>query len=241
MSLIFNTVWPESVRTSILIYSRLLYMKHWSPPIGSSEVRASWNGKLWNEAKLQLFQHLILFVWTVSRNFTYAFFRERFCPFGMHLYWLKGNEPKSFSEVQCLIHIEWQQRWNVRLRVRCVSLEELETHSPATPLISMRAVSLASSQRCLCVDADALCKRALSGKNHQEVIPPPVKYGNSLFPVQLSCKERQSSRTVWSLVCGPSFKAWVYPLQFLLHVSLWTVPSDSVHFTEVRNGHHEHI
>ena len=35
------------------------------------------------------------------------------------------------------------------------------THFQASPLISMRAESLASSQSCRSVDADAWCKRAL--------------------------------------------------------------------------------
>ena len=43
------------------------------------------------------------------------------------------------------------------------SLENgLQTQSGATPLISMRTESQASSQRCRRVDADAWCKRALS-------------------------------------------------------------------------------
>ena len=65
----------------------------------------------------------LIHVKSISRNFTYAFFTERFCPLGMHLYWLKRNAPKSFSEFQCLIHIEWQQRSNVRLRVPFVIQE----------------------------------------------------------------------------------------------------------------------
>ena len=38
------------------------------------------------------------------------------------------------------------------------------THFQASPLISMRAESLASSQSCRSVDADAWCKRALTTK-----------------------------------------------------------------------------
>ena len=37
----------------------------------------------------------------------------------------------------------------------------LQPHSVVTPLFSVRTVSLASSQRCRRIDADARCKRAL--------------------------------------------------------------------------------
>ena len=38
----------------------------------------------------------------------------------------------------------------------------IETHFEATPLFSMRAVLLASSQSCHSIDADVWCKRALN-------------------------------------------------------------------------------
>ena len=78
---------------------------------------------------------------------------------------------KSTSDIALIENMQWEQIESHQNGVA--------THSGATPLISMTAILLASSQRWLCVDADTWCKRVrslvFSAHSHLTIVYYPLQ------------------------------------------------------------------